>query len=98
MYSKLRFGIPDALCGLKGYRIDLYRNYGRFDSGRSVGTELALHAVRTGARLSILSTPVKPREAGVPRFGQGIRANLRILAALGDAIHSDLKHWFQQKA
>ena len=92
MYSKFRFGIPDALCGLKGYRIDLYHRYGRFDSGRSVGTELALYAVRTGARRAVVSTPVRPREGGPPRFGQGFRANLRILTALVDAIRADLKH------
>lgn len=94
IYSKARFGIPDALCGLKGYRIDLYRRYGRFDSGRSVGTELALQAIRAGARHAVIATPVRPRESGAPRFGQGLRANLRILTALGDAIRDDLKHWF----
>jgi len=97
MYSKVRFGIPDALCGLKGYRIDLYRRYGRFDSGRSVGTELAFQAIRNGARRAVISTPVRPREGGAPRFGQGLRANMRILTALGDAIRDDLKHWFGRK-
>ncbi len=97
-YTKLRFGVPDILCGLKGYRMDLYRRHGRFDSGRSVGTELALHALRAGSRCSIIPTPTRPREVGMPRFGRGIGANLRILTAFRDAIGNDLKHCLRRSA
>lgn len=97
-YTTLRFGVPDILCGLKGYRIDLYRRHGRFDWGRSVGTELALFALRSGLRCTVVPTPVRPRDTGAPRFGGIIRANRRILAAFRDALANDLRHCFGKAA
>jgi glycosyltransferase involved in cell wall biosynthesis len=96
LYTQLRFNITDALCGVKAYRMVWYHRYGRFDSGRSVGTELALHAVLHGARYTVVSTPVRPRESGNPRFGQGLRANLRILTAMLDGMYMDLRSKFQR--
>ncbi len=89
-YSRLRFGVGDALCGLKAYRLTLYRAHGRFDGGRSVGTELALSAIRRGARFATVPVPVRPRASGAPRFGQGWRANRRLLGALALAVRDDL--------
>lgn len=97
-FTKLRFGVPDILCGLKGYRIELYRRHGRFDSGRSVGTELALFALRSGMRCVVVPTPVRSRDSGAPRFGGILRANRRILVAFGDALANDLKHCFGKTA
>ena len=42
LYTRLRFGILDPLCGLKAYRIDIYRLIGTFDTYNSIGTELML--------------------------------------------------------
>jgi hypothetical protein len=51
------YGIQDPLCGMKGYRMELYGALGWFDSYRSIGTELMLHAMRHRASPSFPSPP-----------------------------------------
>jgi glycosyltransferase involved in cell wall biosynthesis len=76
-----RFGIADPLCGMKAYRIGVYRALGHFDAYRSIGAELALFAARNGYRLA--NVPVKVRDrTGEPRFGRKLSANLKIFRAL----------------
>jgi glycosyltransferase involved in cell wall biosynthesis len=79
--TALLYGIADPLCGLKGYRLAVYRALGHFDSYGSVGTELALFAVRSGYRIEQLPVPVRER-IGTPRFGRTIAANYKIFRAL----------------
>ncbi len=90
LYARFIYGVPDILCGVKGYRVALYRRHGRFSSGRSVGTELALASLRRGARVATVPAPISARAHGESRFGAGIRANLILLRALGGAIGADL--------
>ena len=79
--TRVLYGLRDPLCGFKGYRISIYRRLGHFDSYNSIGTELALFAVRNKCRLTQL--PVRVRErVGKPRFGQGWSANYRIFLAM----------------
>ncbi|MDZ7641810.1 MAG: glycosyltransferase family 2 protein [Desulfurivibrio sp.] len=79
--SRPLWGISDPLCGLKGYRISLYRELGHFDSYGSIGTELAVFAARRKSK--IVQLPVRTGDrAGVPRFGRRFRANLLILRAM----------------
>lgn len=92
LYTRLRYGVGDILCGVKGYRMDVYRRHGRFGDGRSVGTELALAALRGGARTTTVPAAARPREDHASRFGRGWRANRRIMVAMRLAIESDLKH------
>jgi glycosyltransferase involved in cell wall biosynthesis len=74
-------GIRDPLCGMKLYRIGIYRALGHFDSYKSIGTELMLYAACNGSRLA--QVPIAtPERQGAPRFGSGLRPNLRILMAL----------------
>ena len=81
LYTRLRYGVNDILCGLKGYRMNLYKRHGHFDSYGSIGTELALAALAGGARVAIVPVPIHARRDR-PRFGQGIKANGRILRAM----------------
>jgi len=90
LYTRLRHGVRDILCGVKAYRMALYRERRRFDGGASVGTEFALAALRRGARVALVPVPVKPRTAGASRFGRGLGANLRIFKAFGLAMRDDL--------
>lgn len=78
---RTRFGIDDIMCGMKGYRLDLYRENGGFDHLASVGSELALNSVRRGHAFVQVPVPGRRRE-GRPRFGSVLRANLRIFRAL----------------
>ena len=89
-YVKIRFGINDILCGLKGYKMNLFYQNGRFDGGSSIGTELALYGLRR--KISIATVPVfiHQREDR-PRFGSWFSSNGRILRAFILAIWNDLK-------
>lgn len=80
-FTNLRFGISDPLCGLKGYKMTLYRELGHFDSYGSVGTELMLFSVRNGHIFKELPIVIEDRD-GQPRFGRTIRANYKIFRAL----------------
>jgi glycosyltransferase involved in cell wall biosynthesis len=80
-YTRWRWGIADPLCGLKAYRIEVYRALGHFDSYRSIGTELMLFAARSGWPLVQIPFEVKDR-AGPARFGRRVSANLKILRAM----------------
>lgn len=88
LYTQLRYGLPDILCGLKAYRIELYQNQGHFDSSRSIGTELALAGLRQGVRWQSVMVPIQARQ-DESRFGSLLQANLRILRALALAIWAD---------
>ncbi len=81
LYTQWRYGVEDILCGLKAYRIDIYKRRGHFDSYNSIGTELALAALADGARFAVVPVPIHGRR-DEPRFGQGLKANWRILKAM----------------
>lgn len=84
-YTNLRFEIVDPLCGMKAYRIGVYRARGYFDSFGSVGTELAISSAKRGCRLSNVSFKVLQR-SGKSRFGQTLTGNYKIIRAMLIAI------------
>jgi len=81
LVGKRLWGIDDPLCGMKGYRLDLLRAVGRFDTYSSVGTEFCIQAFRSGCRIRQVHVSTSTR-TGEPRFGGGIQANIKILRAL----------------
>lgn len=81
LYTRVRYGVLDPLCGMKGYRLDVYESVGCFDSYNSIGTELMLRAVSAGVVFEQIRFQVRER-LDAPRFGRLISANLRILRAL----------------
>ncbi len=89
-YTRWRHGVGDILCGLKAYRMTLYRQHGHFDARRSIGTELALAGLRRGVALARVEVPIHAR-ADQPRLGSLLRANGRILRALALAFAADLR-------
>lgn len=90
LYVRLRFSVHDITCGMKGYRADLVRQNGGFDSGHSVGTELAIRSIRSGHDFhEIRITGTRRRDA--PRFGGGWRSNRRILRALWQVMLDDME-------
>ena len=80
-YTNCRFGIADPLCGMKAYRIGLYRALGHFDRRGSIGTELMLFGARHGFKTASVPFDVGER-IGQPRFGRKLSANLKIFRAL----------------
>ncbi len=76
-----KWGIRDPLCGMKAYRIAIYRELGHFDSYNSIGTELAIYAAKSGKRIAQLAVKTRER-SDEPRFGRRYSTNKRILRAL----------------
>ena len=79
-YTNHKFGISDPLCGLKAYKLDVYRDIGFFDRMNSIGTELLLRAQKKGYRVQQIPVAIKPR-IDHSRFGQSIKGNYRIFMA-----------------
>jgi glycosyltransferase involved in cell wall biosynthesis len=79
--TRLRYGVSDPLCGMKGYSVRLYADVGHFDCYRSIGTELLLTALRERRRVAQVPVPIAPRE-GKSGFGGALRGNWRIARAL----------------
>lgn len=80
LYTNLRFGIKDPLCGMKAYRTVVYKALGHFDSYESIGTELMIFAAMKGCQFSQISFDVRERK-GRSRFGQKFAGNYKIFRA-----------------
>lgn len=80
-YTQLRFGVKDPLCGMKGYRMELYQELGHFDSYGSIGTELSLYALHRKRPFVQIPVPIRDRD-GKPRFGRTLKSNYLIMRAL----------------
>ena len=81
LYTKIKFGIQDPLCGMKAYRMKIYDQLGYFDSFNSIGTEMVVFAQKEG--FNIFQYPVLIKERyDTPRFGNAIFGNLKILKAM----------------
>ncbi len=79
--SSRLWSVSDPLCGMKGYTIELYRRAGRFDTLRSIGSELAVRSKLYGART--IEMPIRTRDRiDAPRFGRRFTANYKILRAM----------------
>lgn len=81
VYSSISIGVSDPLCGMKAYRMDVYREIGYFDNRSSIGTQLMFAAGRRGYRIAQVGIGVSNRP-DLPRFGGRVKANLKILKAL----------------
>lgn len=84
-YIERHFGVSDILCGMKGYDLALVAVNGGFDTSGSIGTELALNSIRRGA--GFVQVPVRgTARRDAPRFDRKLKANVRIFAALFNAM------------
>jgi glycosyltransferase involved in cell wall biosynthesis len=87
---RLRFGIRDILCGMKGYDMALLKHAGGvFDRSGSIGTELALTSIRRGTKYAQVAVSGTPRIER-PRFDRTFQANVRIFRALFRALGADI--------
>ena len=88
-FALRRYGTPDILCGLKGFRKDAYLRHRARANDRSVHTSVALALLREGAPFALVPVAVKPRR-GASRYGGTWRANLRIFKAMLNAVWYDI--------
>lgn len=79
-FTFYKWGIKDPLCGFKAYRLSLFRSCGCFDRNNLIGTELMLYGVSKKYKFSQININCKKR-IGHPKFGNRIKANLKILKA-----------------
>jgi len=80
-----KWGIRDPLCGMKGYRVSIFKELGYFDSYNSIGTELVIFAAKSSKRIAQIAIKTNER-IDAPRFGRRLSTNMRILRALWIAI------------
>ena len=81
VYTKVRWGLQDPLCGLKAYRMEIYGELGHFDSYSSIGTELLLYGARQKKRIEQIPVQTHNRD-DASRFGGRLMGNLRIFRAI----------------
>ncbi len=82
LYTGIRFGIRDPLCGLKAYHRRVYDTVGHFDALDSIGTELFLRAVKKGFIVRSVPIELVARRDTSRFYRKRIRANLKIFRAL----------------
>lgn len=75
------WGIQDPLCGMKGYRLQLFSKADQLNTYTSIGTELAVRAAKTGLKIHQIPVKTRPRD-GDSRFGSGFKANAKIFKAM----------------
>lgn len=79
--SRNLWRISDPLCGMKGYRLSKLKCISPLSTYNSIGTEIAIRAVRSGWDVQEVNIQTKFRE-GKSRFGSGVNANWRIIQAM----------------
>jgi len=84
--SSFFFKISDPFCGLKGYKANVYKSKGCFDTYNSIGTELAIYASSNHFKVCQLDVVISGR-TGKARFGSGLIANWKILRAMFHGIY-----------
>lgn len=81
IYSKLRFGFSDPLCGMKAYKKTLFERYGYLEKKYTIATELTFKAIKDGA--SFVEVPIKSEKRHTQsRFAYSLKGNLLELLAL----------------
>jgi glycosyltransferase involved in cell wall biosynthesis len=88
-YARLRFGVPDILCGLKAFRTDRYLAHRACMDKPNIFTALALALLRRRTPFSLVPVAVHPR-VGEARFGNSLNAELRIVRALCAAVGDEM--------
>jgi len=82
LYSRLRYGIRDPLCGLKAYSRPVCEKVGHFDTLGSIGTQLMFEAVTHGFRIELVPIQIRERLDTSRFYIKRFWGNLRILRAL----------------
>ncbi len=84
-YAKIRYGINDILCGMKGYRTDFAIKYINIASSPTIGTGVAIAIVKNSGIFSQVPVEVHPRK-DIPRIGRTFKANMVIFKAMAKEI------------
>ncbi|EKE14773.1 MAG: Glycosyltransferase [uncultured bacterium] len=80
IYSKLKYGFSDPLCGMKAYKRSLFEKYGQLENRYSIATEFTFRAIKDGA--SFFEIPIQTeKRLSKSRFANSLKGNLLELKA-----------------
>ena len=79
--SKTLWKVKDPLCGMKGYRLSLIKDYGPIKTFNSYGTELSIRLLRKDIKFSQVYVKTKKRVDN-SRIGGVFFTNLKIIQIL----------------
>ena len=80
-FTKIRFSINDITCGMKCYKANIFMKYGFKKNYNSIGTYLALNALKNNHRLTEMRINVQPR-LDKSRYGVTLLSELNIIYAI----------------
>jgi len=81
IFSKLKYGFSDPLCGMKAYKKTLFEKYNFLEKKYSIATELTFRAIRNGASFEEISIESEKRLTE-SRFANDLKGNFLELKAL----------------
>jgi len=81
LYTKIRYGVPDILCGMKCYSSEAISETGIRSEWDSVGSYIVIKALKLNFTVTPLHINVQNRYDGVSRFGISMRSELKIFNA-----------------
>jgi|SaaInlStandDraft_3_1057020.scaffolds.fasta_scaffold63349_2 glycosyltransferase involved in cell wall biosynthesis len=89
-YTRIVYGVPDILCGLKGYKIDIVKK-NQLHLKNSIGTGLAIEGIKAGSTFVTIPVRIFQRnDLDQSRMGHKIKANTRIFKAFLLRIYIDI--------
>jgi len=81
IFSKLKYGFSDPLCGMKAYKKYLFEKYNFLEKKYSIATELTFRAIRDGASFEEISIESEKRLTE-SRFANDLKGNFLEFKAL----------------
>ena len=88
-YAKFKIGISDPINGLKGFKSDVFKDIGYFDTIKGMTSQILFVAYKK--KFKIMSIPIKTnKRIDTPRIGGSIKANIKMLFSLIRIISNDI--------
>ncbi len=81
LYSRIKYGFSDPLCGMKAYKKNIFSKYGSLETKYTISTELTFRSLKDGA--SFIEVPIQSEKRQTKsRFAGALKGNLLELKAL----------------
>lgn len=81
LYSQIKFGFSDPLCGIKAFKREIFQKYNYLEKRYTIGTELIFRALKEGASFKEVNIKTEKR-LDDSRFGGKLKGNWLELKAL----------------
>lgn len=81
LYTRVRYGVADILCGMKCYSITAINATGICSEWDSVGSYITIKAYRLNLRVTPVPIQQLDRYTGISRFGISMKSELKIINA-----------------